>query len=81
MEPTKIILVIYWDNFHQDQTFFQGMGLKLVTGSRYLGGFIEGGMTESTWLGDKVRGGNFRWRNWQGWLIGIFGWPTREYIS
>ena len=34
------ILVIYKSNVLRAHEFFQGMGLKVVTGSRYLGVFI-----------------------------------------
>ena len=32
------------------------MGLKMVTGIRYLGGFIEGSEVEKSWLARKVAG-------------------------
>ena len=39
-EPTKIILVVAPRNVARTEGFFQGMGLKVVTGSRYPGGFM-----------------------------------------
>ena len=38
MEPTKRILVILEHNVNQSDTFFRGVGIKLVTNSCYLGG-------------------------------------------
>ena len=39
----------------RDEEFFQGMGVKLVTGSRYLGGFIGDRESETTWLDEKLQ--------------------------
>ena len=36
--------------------FFRGMGIKVVTGSRYLGGFIGEGEAQKRWLEGKVAG-------------------------
>ena len=38
------------------EAFFRGYGLQIVTGSRYLGGFIETKLEQNRWLGDKVDG-------------------------
>ena len=40
-EPTKIILVVDPWNVARAEDFFRGMYIKVVTGSRYIGGFIE----------------------------------------
>ena len=37
------------------EEFLQGMGLKVVTGSLYLGGFIGNQEGETTWLAEKVQ--------------------------
>ena len=39
-EPTKIILVVFPRNVQQSEEHFSRMGLQLVTGIRFLGGFI-----------------------------------------
>ena len=39
-EPTKSILVVAPRNVAQAEDFFRGMGIKVVTGNRYLGVFI-----------------------------------------
>ena len=39
-EPTKSILFVAPKNLARAEEFLRGMGLKVVTGSRYLGGFI-----------------------------------------
>ena len=36
--------------------FFRGMGMTVVTGSRYLGGFIINREAKDTWLAKKVHG-------------------------
>ena len=41
LDPTKIILVISACNVAQVQRFLRGRGLTIVTGSRYLGGYIR----------------------------------------
>ena len=38
--PTNSILVVAPNNVARAEEFFQGMGLKIVTRSQYLGGFI-----------------------------------------
>ena len=32
------------------------MGVKIVTGSRYLGGFVGDGVADDSWLDEKVQG-------------------------
>ena len=39
-EPTKSISVLVPRNVPMTEEFFQGMGVKIMTGSRYLGGFV-----------------------------------------
>ena len=36
----KIILVMYPQNILKAETLFRGSGLQVVTGIRYLGGFV-----------------------------------------
>ena len=43
------------------------MGVKVVTGSRYLGGFIGGRVTEDQWIKAKVEG----WAEWVKTLAGV----------
>ena len=43
------------------------MGLRVVTGSRYRGGFIGDPVTEKSWLNEKVKG----WTNSVEVLIGV----------
>ena len=40
----------------QAEEFFQGMGIGVVMGHRYLGGFIRDMEAEERWLGDKITG-------------------------
>ena len=55
-EPTKSILVVAPMNVARTEEFFRGMGLQIVTESRYLGGFIEDGVAEKRWMDGKVEG-------------------------
>ena len=49
------------------EEFFRGMGLRVVTGSRYLEGFIGDGAAENSWLAGKVEG----WAESVGTLAGV----------
>ena len=60
-EPTKIILVVASRNVARAGEFFQRMGIKVVTGSQYLGGFIGYGEAEKSWLEEKSRDGRSPW--------------------
>ena len=55
-EPTKSILVVAPWNVAQLEEFFWGMGIQVMTGHQYLGGFIEGREAEKRWLADKIMG-------------------------
>ena len=48
LEPTKSILVVAPRNVPRSEYFFRGMGVKIVTGSRYLGGFVGDGASEKS---------------------------------
>ena len=43
LDPTNSILVVSKENVQRDQIFFRGIGLKVLMGSCYLGGFIGDG--------------------------------------
>ena len=55
-EPTKSILVVAEQNVPRATEYFRGMGIKIVTGSRYLGGFVGERETEIQWVRMKVEG-------------------------
>ena len=55
-EPTKSILVVSEKNVPRANTFFRGMGVKVVTGSRYLGGYTGERAAEAAWVQEKVEG-------------------------
>ena len=55
-KPTKSILVVTPRNVAQSKEFFREMRLKVVTRSRYLGGFIGEGEVEKSWMAGKVAG-------------------------
>ena len=43
-------------NLPRAKEYFRGMGVQVVTGSRYLGGFIGERETEEQWIKTKVEG-------------------------
>ena len=55
-EPTKSILVVSEQNVPRAKEYFRGMGVQVVTGSRYLGGYVGERETEGQWLQEKVEG-------------------------
>ena len=55
-EPTKIILVMTPRNVERAEEFFCGMGMKIMTESWYLGGFVRYRAAEESWLAEKVQG-------------------------
>ena len=55
-EPTKSILVVAERNVPQAKAYFRGMEIQVVTGSRYLGGFVGERETEGPWVQKKVAG-------------------------
>ena len=60
-------MVVALRNLDRTEEFFRGMGLKVVTGSQYLGGFIGDGAAENSWLARKVDG----WGESVGTLAGV----------
>ena len=55
-KPTKSILVVSPWNVSWVEALFCGYGLKVVTGRRYLGGFVGTEAAQSKWLDEKVEG-------------------------
>ena len=55
-KPTKSILVVSEKNVPWAKEYFRGMGIQVVTGSRYLGGYVGERETEGQWLQEKVEG-------------------------
>ena len=55
-DPTKNILVVSEQNVPRATEYFRRMGVKVVTGSRYLGGFVGERETEGQWMQEKVEG-------------------------
>ena len=43
-------------NVPQVEAFFRGYGLQIVTGSRYLRGFIMTEIAQDRWMEEKVAG-------------------------
>ena len=55
LDSTKSILVLFMHNLAPEERFFRGKGLAIVTGSRYLGGYIGDVTPQKKWLGKKVQ--------------------------
>ena len=53
---TKSILVVSPWNFLQVEALFQGYGLQVLMGSRYLRGFVGKETAQALWLEEKVTG-------------------------
>ena len=49
-------MVVAPGNVSRAEEFFRGLGIKLVTGNRYLGGYIGDRGAERGWLAEKIRG-------------------------
>ena len=49
-EPTKSILVVALGNVAQVEELFRGLGIRVVTGNRYLGGYIRDKDAEGRWF-------------------------------
>ena len=54
-KPTKSILVVAPRNVAQAEEHFWGLGIRLVMGHRYLGGYIGDTEAERGWLRDKTQ--------------------------
>ena len=55
-EPTKSIFVVAERNVPRAKEYFRGMGIQVVTGSIYLGGFVGEREAEAIWINEKVDG-------------------------
>ena len=56
LEPTKSVLVVAPGNLSQAEEHFRGLGIRVVTGHRYLGGYIRDREVEGSWLEAKIIG-------------------------
>ena len=56
LEPTKSILVVAKGNVPRAKEYFRGMGIQVVTGRIYLGGFVGERAMEVRWIQQKVEG-------------------------
>ena len=56
LEPTKRILVVAPGNVAREEDLFRGLGIKVVTGHRYLGGYIGDKEAEGRWLVENIMG-------------------------
>ena len=50
-DPTKIIFVVSPQNVPRAEAFFQGYRIHIMTGSRYLRGFVGTKAAQDFWLG------------------------------
>ena len=81
MEPTKSILVVALRNVARVEEFFRGMGIKIVNGSRYPGGFVRDKTAEDSCLAEKVQGCTELVKPWWGSPTSIHSLPTQDYRS
>ena len=56
LDPTKSILVISPGNVARTVEYFWGIGIRVVMGHRYLGGYIGDIEVESSWLKENIQG-------------------------
>ena len=56
LDPTKSILVVALGNVAWDEEHIWGLGIRVVTGHRYLGVFIGDADAERGWLRGEIRG-------------------------
>ena len=54
--PTKSMLVVAPGNVARAEELFRGLGIRVVTGHRYLGGCIKNRELEGRWLAEKITG-------------------------
>ena len=73
LDPTKRILVVYPRNVPQAEAFFWGYGMQVVTGSRYLRGFVGTETAQAWWFEEKVVGGQYL----VSILAGVAHWPPQ----
>ena len=55
-EPTKSILAVAPGNVARAEEHFRGLGIRVVTGHRYFGGFNGDADAERDWLQEKMQG-------------------------
>ena len=56
LEHTKSILAVTPGNVAPAKERLHGLGIRVVTGHRYLGGFLGDVSAEKEWLGKKLEG-------------------------
>ena len=77
-KPTKSILVVAPGNVAQAEEHFRGLGIRVVTGHHYLGGFVGDADAEREWLKEKVQG----WKESVNVLAGIsHKYPKSAYAG
>ena len=72
-DPTKSILVVAPGNVARAEEHFRGLGIQVVTGPRYLGGFLGDKAAEREWLEKKVQG----WKE----SVRILGGVALKYLK
>ena len=55
-KPTKRILFVSPRNVQRAEEYFRGMGFRMVTRRRYIGGFIVDPVLDKAWMYEKLKG-------------------------
>ena len=75
-DPNKSILVVAPGNVSRAEEHFWGLGIRVVTGHRYLGGYIGDREAEGSWLEAKIKG----WTESVAILAGVArNYPQSDY--
>ena len=77
-DPTNSILVVSLQNVPRVEAFLQGYDIQVITGRRYLRGFIGTEAVQARWLKEKVEG----WRALVTIIAGVEGkHPQTSYTG
>ena len=78
LELTKIILVVALGNVARAEEHFWGIGIRVVAGHQYMGGYIGDGEAERSWLKDKIQGWTESMKFFPGWPKSTCSLITKE---
>ena len=73
LEPIKSILVVAPVNVARAEEHFRELGIRVVTGHRYLGGFLDDTAAEREWPKEKVQ--------WWTELVSVLAGVAHKYLQ